>query len=238
MTAWKSQQFCGEFLQPSGTSRKPNRAACKQIALRNHARSLVGFGLVNGHVDRLLTQALDETAADRGIFDQQRGRTIAFLKFDHLAFERIEGKAAAHNLENIEDLFPPQQHDAGRIIAGFGFAQRDIPAKDNSVAGLPVDFVIGRQPFALDDGAAGRDRTLLVLCRKGDRAHFALELGEYGGGLLLWVEKLALLADVSTTLTKDEGFLSLGNRWQVQHLEATLLLQVAGKIILVHPLHD
>ena len=46
------------------------------------------------------------------------------------------------------------------------------------------------------------------------------------------------MAGVSAAVIEDEGFLTLRNGRQVQHLEATLLLQVAGKVVLVHPLHD
>jgi hypothetical protein len=52
------------------------------------------------------------------------------------------------------------------------------------------------------------------------------------------VEQFALVAGVSAAVIEDEGFLTLRNGRQVQHLEATLLLQVAGKVVLVHPLHD
>src|SRR5262245_66451117 len=111
MTPGKSQQFRGEFLQPTGTSGKTNRASGKQVALRNHPSALVGFWLVNRNVDRSLTQALDETATDGGILDQKGGRAVALFDLHHLAFERVERKAAAYHLENVEDFFAPEQHD-------------------------------------------------------------------------------------------------------------------------------
>ena len=58
------------------------------------------------------------------------------------------------------------------------------------------------------------------------------------GRLLLGVKELALLPVIGATVTEEVGFVSLRDRRQVQHLEATLLLQVAGQIVLVHPLHD
>src|SRR5215468_2365726 len=101
-----------------------------------------------------------------------------------------------------------------------------------------MDFVVGRQPFALDDPAAGRNWALLVLSRKGDRSHFALELGQHMRWLVLRVEKLAFPPMVEATVTELVGFVSLRDRREVQHLKAPLLLQVASQIVLVHPLHD
>jgi hypothetical protein len=47
----------------------------KQVGLGNHASALVGVGLVDGYIDGLLPQALDQTAADRKVLDQKRGVT-------------------------------------------------------------------------------------------------------------------------------------------------------------------
>ena len=66
MAPGKRQQFSGEFLKPSGAPGKTNRAPGKQVGLRNHASPLVGVGLVGRDIDRLLAQALDQAAADRG----------------------------------------------------------------------------------------------------------------------------------------------------------------------------
>ena len=104
--------------------------------------------------------------------------------------------------------------------------------------GCTIDIVIGRQPFSLDDGAAGRDWALLVLRRKGDRAHFTLEFGQHMRRLVLGVKEFALLPRIGATVTELVGFVSLRDRRQVQDLEAALLLQVACQIVLVHPLHD
>jgi hypothetical protein len=52
------------------------------------------------------------------------------------------------------------------------------------------------------------------------------------------VKELPLLPIIDATVTKLVGFVALRDRRQVQYLEATLLLQVAGQIVLVHPLHD
>jgi hypothetical protein len=109
-------------------------------------------GLVNRDIDGLLFQALDETATDRGVLDQKRGRTIAPLDLHHLAFEGVEGKTAAYHLQNVEDLLAPQQYDTSGIVAGFSFAQGDVPAHDDAVVGLLANVIIWRQPFALDDG--------------------------------------------------------------------------------------
>ena len=78
-----------------------------------------------------------------------------------------------------------------------------------------MDFVVRRQPFALDDPAAGRDRALLVLSRKGDRAHFPLELGQYMRWLVLRVEKLAFPPPMEATVTELVGFVSLRDRRKV-----------------------
>src|SRR6266566_1707290 len=62
-----------------------------------HPSALVGVGLVDGDIDGLLPQALDQTAADRRVLDQKRGGTIASLNLHHLLFERPKRKAAAHH---------------------------------------------------------------------------------------------------------------------------------------------
>src|SRR6516162_202108 len=110
------------------------------------------------------------------------------------------------------------------------------PAHDDAVAGLLANVIIGCQPFALDDGSAGRDRALLVLRRKGDRTHLALKLGQYLGRLVLGVQELALLPIIGAAVAEEIGLVSLRDRRQVQYFEATLLLQVACQIVLVHPL--
>jgi hypothetical protein len=54
-------------------------------------------------------------------------------------------------------------------------AKGNVPAYDDAVAELLGDRVVVRQTFALDDGAARRDRALLVLAQKappgGDGIH-------------------------------------------------------------------
>src|SRR5665811_1514059 len=109
MAPRKSQQFRGEFLEPSGAPGKTNRTSRKQVALSYYASTLVGIGLVGRDVDRFFAQALDETTTDRGVLDQKRGRAIALLDLHHLAFERVEWKAAMYHLKNVEDLLAPQQ---------------------------------------------------------------------------------------------------------------------------------
>src|SRR6266566_3784254 len=136
-----------------------------------HASALVGVGLVDGDIDGLRPQALDQTAADRRVLDQKRGGTIASLDLHHLLFERPKRKATAHHLENIKDLFAVQHNDTRRIIAGLSFTQGYVPAHDNAVAGLIANIVVGREPFSFDDRAAGRNRALLVLRRKRNGAH-------------------------------------------------------------------
>jgi hypothetical protein len=131
--------------------------------LRDHASTLVGIGLVDRDVDRLLPQTLDEAATDRGILDQKRGRTIAPLNLHYLALEGVKRKPPTDHLKNVEDLPTLQQHHTSRIVAGFGLAQRDVPARDDTITGLMIDVVIGRQPFPLDNGAPGWDWALLVL---------------------------------------------------------------------------
>ena len=51
----------------------------------------------------------------------------------------VKRKPSTHHLKNVKDLLTPQQHDTSRIIAGFGLAQRDVPAHDDAVAGLRIE---------------------------------------------------------------------------------------------------
>src|SRR5215510_5669379 len=162
---------------------------------------------------------------------------MAPLDLHDLLLERVKWKTATNHLKNVVDLVSPQQNDTSGIVAGFGFAQGDVPAHDDAVTGLKVDLVVGRQPLAFDDPAAPRDRALLVLGRKGDRAHFALELGQLLGRFMLGVEELASLSSVFTPIAEFEGFNPLRDSGKIQNLEAALLLEIAGQIVLVHPLH-
>jgi hypothetical protein len=69
--------------------------------------------------------------------------------------------AAAHYLEDVKDLSPFEQNHTGGVIAGLLFAERNVPTQDDAVAGLTIDIVMGHQPFALDDGTAGRDCAIM-----------------------------------------------------------------------------
>ena len=64
MTSGKRQQFSGEVLKPRSLAWKSNRAAGKQVGLRNDPRTLVGLRSMRGDVDRLLAQALDKATTD------------------------------------------------------------------------------------------------------------------------------------------------------------------------------
>jgi hypothetical protein len=108
----------------------------------------------------------------------------------------------------------------------------------DTVAGLRLDFVVGRQPVALDDSAPGGQRALLVLSRKGDRAHFALELDRRIRGLMVRVQELTFLPGTGATLAEVEGLGPLRGRWKVQDLKAALFKKVAHQVHLMHPLHD
>src|SRR5258708_36551872 len=196
-----------------------NRAPREQVALRNQAGAFVGIGLVDRDVDRFLAQALDETTADRGVLDDKRRGGIAPLNFHHFLFERVKRKPATDHIKNVEDLPAPQQNDTSGIVAGFGLAQRDVPAHDNAVAGLSLNIVIGREPFKLDDRAAGRDRALLILSRKSDRAHVAFELDQRISWLMVGVEKLTLLPGIAAAFAEVEGLGSLRHGWKVQDVE-------------------
>jgi hypothetical protein len=103
---------------------------------------------------------------------------------------------------------------------------------------LRLDFVVGRQPVALDDSAPGGQRALLVLSRKGDRAHFALELDQRIRGLMVGVQELTFLPGTGATLAEVEGLGPLRGRWKVQDLKAALFKKVAHQVHLMHPLHD
>src|SRR5262249_6557792 len=149
-------------------------------------------GLVGPHVDRLLTQALDETTADRGVFNEESARAVALLDLHHLPFERVKAKLAADHLKNVEDFLAAQQNHTSGVVTGLVLAERDIPTHDNAIIRLTIEVVIGRQPFALDDIATGGKWSLLILRRKGIRAHFALKLGKLFGRFVLGMKELAL----------------------------------------------
>ena len=70
---------------------------------------------------------------------------------------------------------------------------------------------------------------LLVLCRKGDRAHLTLQLDQRIDGLVRGVEQLTLLSGIGATAAKVIGLRSCRDRWKIQDLEAALLLQVADQ---------
>src|ERR1700722_5169823 len=170
----KREQLRDEVFQPSGTPGKPDRSTGEEIGLGNQASALVGVRLIGSNVDGLLAEALDETAAYRGVLDQKRGGAIASLDLHHVPFEGVKRKAAAHHFEDVRYLFANQQNHTSGVIAGFGFAQRYGPAHNDDVAGLSIDGVIGSKPFSFDDRATGRDWGLLVLSRKSDRPHLTL----------------------------------------------------------------
>ena len=151
---------------------------------------------------------MDQAAADRRVLDQKRGGTIASLNLDYLLFERPKREAAAHHLENVKALVPVQHYDTRRIIAGLCFTQGYVPAHDNAVAGLKVDVVVAREPFSLDNRATGRNRALLVLGRKRDGAHLALEFHQHVGWLMVGVEELSFLPRIGATATEVIGLCS------------------------------
>src|SRR5215510_6403752 len=145
---------------------------------------------------------------------------MAPLDLHDFLLKGVKRKTATNHLKNVVDLVSPQQNDTSGIVAGFVLAQRDVPAHDDAVTGLKVDLVVGREPFAFDDRAAPRDRALLVLSRKGDRAHFALKLDQLLGRFMLGVEELAFLSSVSTPIAEFEGFNPLRDSGKIQNLEA------------------
>src|SRR5262249_39838690 len=155
-----------------------------------------------------------------------------------IRFEHLKRKAAAYHLENVKDLFAIEQNDTRRIIAGLSLAQGNVPAYDNAVAGLRANIVVGREPFSFNDRATGRDRALLVLRRKRNRAHLALEFYQHMRWLMVGMEKLSFLPRIGATATEVIGLCSLRDRRQIEDFETTLLLQVADQIVLMHPLHD
>ena len=81
--------------------------------------ALVSVGLRGRDVDRLLAQALNETKADRRIFNQKSGRTVPPLELHDLFLQRVERKASMHNLKNVKNLVANQQNDTCGIIARF-----------------------------------------------------------------------------------------------------------------------
>jgi hypothetical protein len=67
----------------------------------------------------------------------------------------------------IRRVGSPQQHDTSGIVAGFGLAQRDVPAHDDAVAGSFANVIIGRQPFAFDRKPSLRSSALADEAKKG-----------------------------------------------------------------------
>ena len=159
----KSQQLSDEFFQPSGALGKSDGSSGKQVSLGNQARTLVGVGLIGRDVDGLLAETLNETKADRRLFDQKGGGMVSALEVHDLSFQRVERKAATHDFQNEKDLLANQKNDSSRLVPGFGFTQSDVPADDDAIARLTGNLIIGREPLSLDDRAAGRDWVLLVL---------------------------------------------------------------------------
>src|SRR5262249_24163070 len=105
MPPGKCQELGGEVLKPIAALRKPNRAAFEQVVLRNGAGLLVGIRLVGRDIDRPLAQALDQTAADRGVLDQKGGGgAIVLLDLHYLSFELFKGKAATDHFKDEEDF--------------------------------------------------------------------------------------------------------------------------------------
>src|SRR5262245_54519567 len=199
MTPGKSKYFSDAFFKPCGASGEADRAPREQVGLGNHTSELVGVGLVGGDIDGLLPKALDQTAADRRVLDHKRGRTIASLNLHHLPFEHLKRKAAAYHLENVKDVFAVEQNDTRRIIAGLSLAQGNVPAHDNAVAGLIANIVVNREPFSFNDRATGRDRALLVLRRKRNRAHLALEFHQHMSWLMLRTRTFSRVATPMTS---------------------------------------
>ena len=84
MAPRKGEQFGGELLKPASVPRKANRSAREQVGLCNDPSALVGIGLVDGDVNRLLAQALDEAVVPRK--RPNKGR--------QLPAEVVEGRAS------------------------------------------------------------------------------------------------------------------------------------------------
>src|SRR5450432_2473066 len=98
--------------------------------------------------------------------------------------------------------------------------------------------IVGREPFPFDDRATRRDRALLVLSRKGDRAHLAFEFEEHRLWFMRWVQELAFLPHIGAAGAELIGFGLRGNCGEVQDFKSALFLQVTGEIVLMHALHD
>jgi hypothetical protein len=117
---------------------------------------LVGVGLIGPDVDGLLAETLNETKADRRLFDQKGGGMVPALEVHDLSFQRVERKAAMHYIKNVKNFLANQKNDSSRVVPGFGFTQSDVPADDDAIARLTGNLIIGREPLSLDDRAAGR----------------------------------------------------------------------------------
>ena len=117
----KSDQLSDEFFQPSGALGKSDGSSGEQVGLGNQARTLVGVGLIGRDVDGLLAETLNETKADRRLFDQKGGGMISALEVHDLSFQRVERKAATHDFQNEKDLLANQKNHSSRIVPGFRF---------------------------------------------------------------------------------------------------------------------
>jgi hypothetical protein len=67
----------------------------------------------------LLAQTLNETKADWRVFNQKSGRIIPPPELHDFFLQRVEWKAATHNLKNVNYLVANQQNDTCGIIARF-----------------------------------------------------------------------------------------------------------------------
>jgi hypothetical protein len=66
-------------------------------------------------VDGLLAETLNETKADRRLFDQKGGGMVPALEVHDLSFQRVERKAATHDFQNEKDLLANQKNDSSRV---------------------------------------------------------------------------------------------------------------------------
>ena len=80
MATGKGDQLSDESFQPCGALGKSDGSSGEQVGLGNQARTLVGVGLIGRDVDRLLAETLNETKADRRLFDQKGGGMVSALE--------------------------------------------------------------------------------------------------------------------------------------------------------------
>jgi hypothetical protein len=168
-----------EIGKPWGALGKKNQTRLELCGDDGHASGLVAIGFDRENPIDLAEQLLDNRNPGAGVLDK------------HPVCSMSEGKSAHSGLEfGIVDPFPPDVDEIPSPVAGYepGRADREVVLGSALARGVPAlederalargQFHIPLDPMALDHGAAGRDRHLLILGRERVAAEFTLHLLE------------------------------------------------------------